>query len=54
MDIENNYEQELFFQIEMEDKKEKQNHKQKKVIKAATQNLVKLVLDRLEGKTGDC
>jgi hypothetical protein len=54
MDIENKYEQELFFRIEVEDKKEKQVHKQRKVIKVAKENLTKMVLDRLEGKTGDC
>jgi hypothetical protein len=54
MDIENNYEQELVFQIEVENKKEKQSHKQKRVVKLASENLKKMVIDRLEGKTGEC
>ena len=54
MDIENKYEQELVFQIEVEDKTEKQNHKQKKVIKLASENLRKIMMDRLEKKTGEC
>ena len=54
MDIENKYEQELVFQIEVEDKKEKQSHKQKKVVKLASENLKKMVMDRLDGKTGEC
>jgi len=48
------FEQELVFQIEMEDKREKQNYKQKKVIKLASENLKKIVMDRLEKKTGEC
>lgn len=54
MDIENKYEQELVFQIELENKKEKQNHKQKRVVKLATENLKKMMIDRLQGKTGEC
>jgi len=54
MDIENNYEQELIFQIKVEDKEQKQNHKQKKVVKMASENLKKLVMSRLDGKTGEC
>jgi len=54
MDIENNYEQELVFQIEPKNKEDKQTHKQKKVIKLASENMKKMVMDRLEGKTGEC
>ncbi len=54
MDIENNYEQELVFQIEPKDKEEKHGYKQKKVIKLASENLKRMVIDRLNGKTGEC
>ena len=54
MDIENNYEQELVFQIEFKNSEEKQNHKQKKVIKLASENLKKMVMSRIDGKTGEC
>jgi hypothetical protein len=54
MDIQNEYEQELVFQIETKDKKEKQIHKQKKVLKLASENLKKMVIDKLGGKTGEC
>ena len=54
MDIQKEIEQELFFRLEVENKKEKQSHKQKKVIKLASENLKKMVMDRLEGKTGEC
>jgi len=54
MDIENKYEQELFFQIEVENRKEKQTHKQRKVIKMAKENLTKIILDRIDRKIGDC
>lgn len=54
MDIQNEFEQELVFKIEAENKEEKHKHKQKKVFKLASENLVKLVIDRLDGKTGEC
>lgn len=54
MDIENKYEQELFFQIEPKNKGEGQKTKQKKVVKLASENLTKMVMDRLDGKTGEC
>jgi hypothetical protein len=54
MDIQNEYEQELVFQIESKNKEEKQNKKQKKVIKLASENFKKMVIDRLDGKTGEC
>lgn len=54
MDIQKEYEQELIFQIEVENKKEKQSHKQKKVVKMASENLKKMMIDRLTGKTGEC
>ncbi|MDD4027206.1 MAG: hypothetical protein PHO75_03375 [Candidatus Shapirobacteria bacterium] len=54
MDIENNYEQELVFQVKVENKEDKQNYKQKKVVKMASKNFRKLVMSRIEGKTGEC
>jgi len=54
MDIQNEYEQELFFQIEIDGKKEKENNKQRKVFKLASKNLRKLAVDRLNGKVGEC
>ena len=48
MDIENNYEQELVFKIE------KQNKKEKKVVKLATEQSKRLMMDRINGRTGDC
>lgn len=54
MDIQNKFEQELFFQIETENTDKKQNRKQNKVIKLAEVNLKKIVMDKLEGKTGEC
>jgi len=54
MDMENNYEQELVFSIESKDKEEKRKHKQKRVFKMASENLRQLVIDRLDGRTGEC
>lgn len=54
MDIQNEYEQELVFQIESDDKKEKQTKKQKRVVKLASENLKKMVIDKLSGRTGEC
>lgn len=54
MDIQNEYEQELVFQIESDDKKEKQTKKQKRVVKLAAENLKKMVIDKLSGRTGEC
>jgi len=54
MDIENKYKQELIFKIETKDQNKKIKIKQKKVIKTAEENLTKMIIDRLDGKTGEC
>lgn len=54
MDIQNKFEQELVFKIEIKDQEEKQKSKKKRVIKLASENLKKLVEIRLNGKTGEC
>lgn len=54
MDIENNYEQELIFKIKIENKTNSQNKKEKKVVKMAVEQSKKLMLDRINGRTGDC
>jgi hypothetical protein len=53
MDIENNY-KETLFQIEPENKKESKVFKNKKIMKVAKENLLKLTLDRLNGRSGEC
>jgi hypothetical protein len=47
-------EKELVFKIEIENQNKKQGNKRRKVVKLAEENLKKMVLDRLEGKTGEC
>lgn len=54
MDIQNEFEQELVFKIEVKNQVEKQKSKKKRVIKLASENLKKLVESRLNGKTGEC
>ncbi|MDD2225055.1 MAG: hypothetical protein PHP97_02750 [Candidatus Shapirobacteria bacterium] len=54
MDIENKIEQELVFKIEIKNQDSKQKVKKKGVIRLASENLKKLVADRLGGKTGEC
>lgn len=52
MDIENKYEQELIFQIELKNKTKLIN--QKKIIKMARENLKKMMMSKMDGKNGDC
>lgn len=47
-------EQELIFKIEVKNQNKTIKTKKKKVIKLAQENLAKMVIDRLDGKTGDC
>ncbi len=54
MDINQEFEQELVFQVEPENKKSNKEVKTKKITKIATENLKKLVLDRLNERTGEC
>jgi len=54
MNFQNEIEQELVFKIEVKKTEGKSNGKQRRVIKLASENLKKLVSDRLDGKTGDC
>ena len=54
MDIQNEYEQELIFKVESEDNKIERKNKKKGIIKKATDNLSKMMMDRLEGRTGEC
>jgi len=54
MDIENNYEQELVFKIENENKIKEQKKKERKVVKLATEQSKRLMMDRINGRTGDC
>jgi hypothetical protein len=54
MKIGNNYEADLVFQVETENKKENKTVKTKKILKLAKENLNKLVFDRINGKTGEC
>lgn len=54
MDFQNKFETELVFKVELKDKEEKQTSKQKKVTKMASINLKKMVIDKLNGRTGDC
>ena len=53
MDIKNKIEQELVFKIEIKNKQEKRV-KQKGVVRLASENLKKMIIDRLDGKTGEC
>ncbi len=50
MNIENMIEQELVFKVEIKNKK----NNQKKVVKVAGENLTKMMMDRLTGRTGEC
>ncbi len=54
MDIENNYEKELIFKIEIRNDKEKKLIVKKKVDSLTSKNLKKFILCKLSGKTGDC
>ena len=54
MDIQNKFEQELVFKIEIKNQEEKQKNTKKKVIKLASENLKKIVESRLNGKIGEC
>ena len=54
MDYQNEFEQELVFQVEIKNKKETRSVKQKKVVKMAEENLKKMVIDRLSDRTGEC
>jgi hypothetical protein len=54
MDIQNKIEQELVFKIEIKDQYKKIKIRQRKVIKTAEENMVKMAMDRLDGKTGEC
>jgi len=54
MDIQKEFEKELVFKIEIKNQNSKQKVKKKSVIKLASENLKKLVADRLGGKTGEC
>ncbi|MEI8067477.1 MAG: hypothetical protein WCG91_00800 [Candidatus Shapirobacteria bacterium] len=48
------YENELVFQVEPENKKDNKVARTKKIVKVARQNLIKLSVDRLNGRTGEC
>jgi len=54
MDIQKEFEQELVFKIEIKNQDSSQKIKKKRVIKLASENLKKMVIDRLGGKTGEC
>lgn len=54
MDFENQYEAELIFQVDGEDKKEKKVNSTKKILRKATENFKKLSFDRISGNTGIC
>ena len=54
MNYKNEIEQELVFQVEIKDNKEKQTVKHKKVIKIASENVKKLMKYKLNGRTGEC
>lgn len=54
MDIQKEYEQELIFQIESENNKLEKKNKKKGIIRKAGENLTKMMMDRLNGRTGDC
>jgi hypothetical protein len=54
MDIENNYEQELIFKIEIKNDKEKKLMVRKKIDNLTSKNLKKFILCKLDGKTGNC
>jgi len=54
MDIQKEFEQELVFKIEIKNQDIKQKVKRKRVVKLASENLKKMTLDRLSGKTGEC
>jgi len=54
MDFKNEYEKELFFKIEPKNKKNSKGVKRKKIIKATKENLLRLTLDRLNGRSGEC
>ncbi|MDD4135729.1 MAG: hypothetical protein PHN66_01495 [Candidatus Shapirobacteria bacterium] len=52
MDIQKEIEQELVFKIEIKNKEKR--IRQRKVVKLASENLKKMTIDRLSGKTGEC
>ena len=52
MDIQKEIEQELVFKIEIKNKEKR--IRQRKVVKLAAENLKKMTIDRLNGKTGEC
>ena len=52
MDIQKEIEQELVFKIEIKNKEKR--IKQRRVVKLASENLKKMTIDRLNGKTGEC
>lgn len=52
MDIQKEIEQELVFKIEIKNKEKR--IKQRRVVKLASENLKKMTIDRLSGKTGEC
>ncbi len=52
MDIQKEIEQELVFKIEIKNKEKR--IRQRKVVKLASENLKKMTIDRLNGKTGEC
>lgn len=54
MNIKQEYEQELMFQVEPENKKSNEELRTRKIIRIATKNLKKLTLDRLRNRTGEC
>lgn len=54
MDIQKEYEQELIFQIESSDNKEEKKAKRKGIIRKASENLNKMMIDRIKGRTGEC
>lgn len=54
MDIQKEYEQELIFQIELEDSKMEKKIKKKGIIRKAGENLTKMMMDRLNSRTGEC
>lgn len=54
MDIKQEYEQELTFQVEPENKKNNKDNKSKAIMKLASKNLKKIMMLRLSNKIGEC
>lgn len=54
MDIENKFEIESIFSVDLENKKKDKIIKTKKILKNASENMRKMAMDKMMKKMGDC